>query len=251
MKQLLLKTEDNIKIAINHYDSNRDTVVIICHGWHMCKDSKVFKAISKDFHKNYDVITMDFRGHGKSTGFYTFSAKEPNDLKTVVDYAKTKYKKIYLIGFSLGAASAIIHTAQNKDIDKLIAISTPVSFDKIENHYYKKEAYLPTLKKFELWRTLSVRPGNLFLKKINPIDIIQNISPIPVLLLTGSKDPTIYPWHSEELFNKANNPKSIEIFQDNFHAEDLYLSSPDRFINVCNDWMSEYNYLSKEDSLKA
>ncbi len=100
--EIFLQTEDNIRIAVNHYDKGRDHVVIIAHGWYMCKDSNVFKAMSEDFFENYDVITMDFRGHGKSSGFYTFSANEPKDIKTVINYAKQRYSKIGLLGFSLG-----------------------------------------------------------------------------------------------------------------------------------------------------
>ena len=238
MKEIFLQTEDKIDIAVNQYDAGRDSVVIIAHGWYMCKDSKYFKAMSEDFFKTHDVITMDFRGHGKSSGFYTFTAKEPEDLRTVVNYAKQRYSEIGLIGFSLGAAISIIHTAKHNDIDSLIAVSAPVSFDKIEGHYFKKEAFIPTVQKFELFRSLSVRPGNILLNKLNPVDVIENISDTPVLLISGGKDPTIYPWHSQELYNKVCTKKSLSVFYDDFHAEDLYINSRERFMNECNEWFS-------------
>lgn len=234
--EIFLQTEDNIKIAINHYDKGRDFVVIIAHGWYMCKDSTVFKAMSEDFFRNHDVITMDFRGHGKSSGFYTFTANESTDLKTVINYAKQRYSKIGLVGFSLGAAISIIHTAKYNDIDSLIAISAPVSFDKIENHFFRKEAFIPMFKKFELWRSLSIRPGNLLLKKINPIDIIHKIDSAPILFMTGGNDPTVHPWHSQKLYDKAHEKKSLTVFKDNFHAEDLYINSREKFMSVCRDW---------------
>jgi len=236
--EIFLKTEDNTSIAINHYNAERDSVVIIADGWYMCKDSKYFKAMSEDFFRNHDVITMDFRGHGNSAGFYTFTAEEPEDLKTVVNYAKQRYSKIGLIGFSLGAAISIIHTARYNDIDSLIAVSAPVSFDKIESYIFKKEAVIPTYQKFELFRSLSIRPGNILLNKIKPIEVVQDILSAPVLFISGGKDPTIYPWHSQELYNKACNKKSLSIFDDDFHAEDLYINSRERFMNECNDWLS-------------
>jgi len=234
-----LNTPDNEKIAINHYDSGRDSVIIIAHGWFMCKDSKIFKAMSEDFFKDHDVITMDFRGHGRSSGFFTFTAKEPEDINAVINYAKKRYSKIGLVGFSLGAAISLIHTAKFNNIDSIIVISAPVSFDKIENQFYKKEAFIPSLKKFELWRSFTVRPGNLLLKKINPIDIVQDISCAPILFITGGKDPTVHPWHSHDLHNKACGKKSLSVFRDNFHAEDLYISSRQRFLGVCHEWFSE------------
>lgn len=236
--ELFLETEDNTRIAINHYNAGRDSVVIIAHGWYMCKDSKIFKEMSEDFFKSHNVITMDFRGHGKSSGFYTFTAKEPEDLKTVVNYAKQRYSKIGLIGFSLGAAISIIHTAKYNDIDSLIAVSAPVSFDKIESRFFEREAVIPTFEKFELFRSLSIRPGNILLNKVNPVDAVTDIVSAPVLFISGGKDPTIYPWHSQELYNKSCEKKSLSIFEDDFHAEDLYINSRERFMSECNSWMS-------------
>ena len=109
MKEIFLKTEDNIKIAINYINNENESVVIICPGWFMTKNSKAFLKMSNDLSKYFDIITMDFRGHGKSSGFYTFSAKEESDLKTVIDYAKSNnYEQIHLLGFSLGGALKLI-----------------------------------------------------------------------------------------------------------------------------------------------
>lgn len=236
-----LVTKDNIKIAINHYYKSQDSVIILAHGWYMTKDSAVFKEMSERFFEQYDVITMDFRGHGRSQGAYTFSAKEPMDLEAVVNYAKQHYSKIYLIGFSLGAAISIIHTAKNNDIDGLIMVSPPTSFDKIEGQFWRKEAIIPTIQKFELERSLSIRPGNILLEKINPIEVIGEINSIPIMIIAGEKDPTIFPWHAEALYVKANEPKKLMIIENTIHAEDIYLSDKEKFINICTTWLSNKN----------
>lgn len=237
MREIFLKTEDNVKIAINHYENNSDTVVIIAHGWFMTKDSNAFLKISEEFFKNFDVITLDFRGHGKSSGFYTFTSKEILDLKAVVDYAKEKYSKIYLAGFSLGGALVLIYGAEFNNIDKIIAVSAPSDFDKIENQIWKKEAFIPTFKKFELKRWLSVRPSAVIRKKIKPVDIIDKIK-VPTLFLAGKKDPTVHFWHTQVLYEKAVCTKQFELFENGIHAEDLYLDEPERFINLCINFLN-------------
>lgn len=246
MLKKFLKTSDNNTIAINHYFSGRQSVLIICPGWYMTKDSQCFRAMAEDFYRNTDVIIMDFRGHGESSGFYTFSARETLDLKTVVDYAKKKYTHVNLMGFSLGGAVSIIYTAKYKNIDSLICISAPADFDKIENHFFKKEAFLPTMQKFELTRSLSIRPGNMFLNKIKPIDIVQDISPVPALFIAGGKDPTVYPWHTQALFERTQHIKKFELFENDFHAEDLYLNSRDKFLQVCSNWISQLAILAEK-----
>lgn len=236
MNELKFCTKDGVKIAVNHYKNGFNEVIIIAPGWFMTKDSNAFRAISEEFKKFFDLLVMDFRGHGKSSGFYTFTSKEVNDLDVVIDFASKNYNKIYLMGFSLGRALALLAGANNYLINKIIAISPPVSFEKIENQVWKKSAWLPTLKKFELNRRLSVRPSLFIRKKIKPIDIIKDIK-CPTLFIAGEKDPTVCAWHTKELFDNAICKKKYELFLNCFHAEDLFLDEKEKFVSICKSWL--------------
>lgn len=238
MQEKFLYTNDNIKIAINHYDKGNDNVLIIIPGWFMTKDSKAFLDISKSFAKEMDVICLDCRGHGKSRGFYTFTAKETEDIKAVVDFAKSKYKKVYLAGFSLGGALAVIHGGINQNVDKIIAVSVPSSFSKIENQMWHYNAWIPTIKKFEFARWVSVRPSIIPFKKIKPVDVIKNIC-VPTLFIAGGKDVTVKKWHTEKLFELAVCKKKYVLFEDCIHAEDIFLQEKDKFIQTCLDWLQD------------
>jgi alpha-beta hydrolase superfamily lysophospholipase len=233
----ILKTSDNIKIAYNHFQSGHDTVLIIAHGWFMSKDSKAFKQMSEEFSSYFDVICFDFRGHSKSSGFYTFGAEETNDLSSVVNFAKKNYNKIYLLGFSLGSLISINYCAKNSDIDKLIAVSAPVLFEKIENNVFSPNAFIPTLKKFELLRWLSIRFKSPFMKKPKPIKLIRKIK-CPIFLIAGEKDPIIKTWHNKKLYNVAKEPKSELIINNGRHAEDLFLEQKDIFMPACINWLN-------------
>ncbi len=237
MKEIKIKTDDNVEIAFNLYDNSHKSVIILAPGWFMTKDSKSFKEMSEVFSSKIDVITMDFRGHGRSKGFYTFTSKEIKDISAVIEYAKGKYENIYLAGFSLGAA--IVLTAgvkYKKDIKKIIAVSAPSCFEKIENKVWKKEAWLPTLKKCELNRWLSVRPSLISGKKVKPIEIVDSIE-CPTLFLAGEKDPTVCSWHTEALFKKAVCEKKYELFENCCHAEDLFIQNREKFVNICCEWL--------------
>lgn len=238
MKEFFVKTEDNVDIACNHYQKGNDKVIIIAPGWYMCKDTKPFKDLSEDLAKNYDVVTLDFRGHGKSAGNFTFTTEEPMDLKAVINWARQRYSKIGLLGFSLGGALVVIHSAINKDVDVMVAVSPPADLNKIESHFWKPEAFIPTFKKFDIKENRNVRPGNIFLKKINPADVVHDIA-IPSLYIAGENDPTVYPWHTELLYKKSTCKKSYVLFENNNHAEDLYIDSRERFLKVCNEWFSQ------------
>lgn len=239
MREIFLKTKDNIKIGINHYDNNSKTVVIICPGWFMTKDSRVFKDMAYAFEKLYDVISMDFRGHGKSGRFFTFTAREQNDLEAVVEFAKQKYQNIILCGFSLGGALVLLYGAKNNDINKIISVSAPCDFMKIENHMYSPDAWIPTLfKKFEPLRWLSIRAGNPFLSKERPLDFVEKIK-VPTLFIAGEKDPTVFPWHTKALYEKAVCDKEYKLFKKARHAEDLFMDFRQEFMKLCIDWIEK------------
>ena len=244
MKELFLNSK-SLKIAINLYTGGHDECIIIAPGWFMTKDSKAFSELSEMLSDDFDVITMDFRGHGRSTGAYTFTQKETADIDAVISYAKGYYKKINLLGFSLGAAMVLIAGAKKENnISKIIAVSPPVSFDKIENHCWKKEAWASTLKKCELKRWFSIRPSlrGLFSKdKPAPKDIIDKIK-APILFIAGEKDPTVGCWHTEELYKSANTKKQLEIVKNGAHAEDLFLENKIYFVNLCKNWLQNTEY---------
>lgn len=236
MEEFFLYTPDKTKIAINHYKTNHDEVLIVVHGWFMTKDSKLFRKMAETFAQHFDVISMDCRGHGKSSGFYTFTSKEVQDLKTVVDFAKQSYKKIYLIGFSLGGGLVIIHGALEKNIDKIIAVSAHSSFEKIENQMWRREAWFPTFKKMELKRWFSIRPSCIIRKKIKPADVVEKVE-VPTLFIAGKHDPTVHAWHTKRLYQKAQCEKHFELFENCTHAEDLFMDEPQRFMNICINFL--------------
>lgn len=238
MQQLFAKTADNVKIAFNLYNTGHKSVVIICPGWFMTKDSKAFSKLAEDLSEKYDVIAMDFRGHGKSGGLYTFTSKELLDLDAVVEFARKNYEKINLAGFSLGGAVVLIYGAQNFDINRIIAVSAPSDFYKIENKMWHPNAWIPTFKKFEPKRWVSVRPSPVIRKKIKPLDIADKIK-APTLFVAGNEDVTVCPWHTKKLYEKATCPKKLEIFENGIHAEDLFLNEPERFLNLCFNWLEK------------
>lgn len=228
---------DKTRIAFNHLrKGGRDAVFVVCHGFAMSKDARLFLELSDDLYEVCDVITMDQRGHGESGGIYSFTAKEHEDIKTVIDYAKVSYRRIYLLGFSLGAASAIIEAAKYKNVDGVIAVSAPLSFERIENRFWEKEAFWSGIQHIGS-HTFRLRLGNIFVKKRRPINAIGRIAPIPLLLIHGDNDQIIFPHHAEALYKKAKEPKKLVMIKNGLHAEDLYHQNPRKFVALCTSLM--------------
>lgn len=230
-----IKTSDGIKIAINHFKRDKEQVLIIANGWTMSKDSKFIKEMSTLFAKTFDVISFDFRGHGKSSGIYTFTSKEHKDLKSVINYANKFYKKIYLLGFSLGGAISIIQSANEERLDRLIIVSAPHSFAKIKNFMWIKDYVKNPFKKYELKVGLTLRPSPIILKKVKPIDVVDKIS-IPTLFIAGDSDTIVHSKDTKSLFHKATCEKKFELFKNCNHAEDLLHQEKEKLIDTCTEW---------------
>ena len=72
-------TEDGKRIALSHIKGGFSKVIIIAHGVYNNKDTALFRGIADAFSKEYDVIMFDFRGHGKSSGVFTWTAHEQKE----------------------------------------------------------------------------------------------------------------------------------------------------------------------------
>lgn len=231
--QRLLKSS-GIGISVNHLKNEKEEVVIIAPGFFQSKETKTFKNIAKDLLNSFDVISMDFRGHGKSGGLYTFSAKEADDLKTVIDYARTLYPAVGVLGFSYGGTIAILEAARNKNIDSLICVSSPMASDEVEFVWWTPDAIKLGLKGLEFGA--GVRPGNPYLKKTRAIDAVASIASLPILFIHGTKDPTVNLRHSEMMHQRVMSAKKLKIFKDGSHAEEIYRQFPKQFIDEIKNW---------------
>ena len=69
-RDLCVMTEDEQKVYFDHHQSGHDKIVIIAHGFFNSKNAVLLKTLAGELKKLYDVIVMDFRGHGESSGMF-------------------------------------------------------------------------------------------------------------------------------------------------------------------------------------
>lgn len=235
----VLITPDKQKIAYNHYENGHNRVIIIAHGFYNSKDAILLQNLKDNLLDEYDVVMFDFRGHGKSSGLFSWTSKEKLDLEGILAYAKAKYSIIGLIGFSMGAATSI-NVLANKDIvDSMIAISAPSDLGKIEYQFWKldfKGDFLYTFgKEGRIGR--GIKPGTFWLKKEKPIDNVEKVK-CPILYIHGKKDWVIGYQHSQRLYEKTKSKKQINIIKDGTHAEYLIRDNPKEMMGLIRNWLA-------------
>ncbi len=245
--EITLHTKDHQRIAAVHHQQGHDKVVVLAHGFYNSKDAYLFRGITDKIAEHFDVIAFDFRGHGRSSGLFTWTVKECEDLRTVIAYARQcGYPSIGLMAFSLGAAVGILESAHNTDIKTIIAVSAPYDFWKIDYHFWKP-GMLDDLR-LNIGRkgkAKGVRPGHPWGPKTAPIDVVERISPRPVLFIHGSDDWLINVRHSRQLYNRAKEPKRLEIIDQGGHAETLFDEKPEEFMQMAIAWFKEHLSLDR------
>ena len=236
-----LLTADQTKIQYTHYKSGHNQVIIVAHGFFNNKQVFLMKNLAESLNERFDVISFDFRGHGKSSGLFEWTSREQQDLEAILKYAKEqKYERIGVLGFSLGAAVALISASQNRDIQSVMAVSAPCDFWQIDYHFWEPDMFADL--KLNIGNKgigKGVRPGNPFANKIRPFDIVGKISPTPVLFVHGAKDWLIKPSHSEKLFKQAKDSKRLVIIPGAGHAERIFDTHSKEFLRLCLEWFEE------------
>ena len=238
---MFAQTCDGIKISYDQYIQGKDTCIIIAHGFWNSKESPLLLKLKDVLIKDHDVIIFDFRGHGKSTGAYTWTSKENNDLNAILDLVVLKYKKIGVIGFSLGGSVAINTASQRADISSLIAVSAPSDFNKVDYKLWKLNVENDI--KYSLFskegrQGKGCRPGPFWLKKPCPKETIEKVQS-PVLYIHGDKDWVIGLWHSQELFSKTKTEKDTCFVKNGLHAEYLLRGDASSLTDRINKWFEK------------
>jgi alpha-beta hydrolase superfamily lysophospholipase len=183
--------------------------------------------------KGYSVLLFDQRGRGESEGNGVLLTKVERDIGGAVDYIKGRgcpAQQICFIGFSAGAASAIVF-ASGEDVAALVSDSC---FANVADTFIGKgtsESGLPRLiiKIFGL--------GTLFMsrimygyRKVNPIDRIADVA-CPILFIQGEKDDLVPVEDAYKLLAASGKPSDeIWIVPDAKHTE-TYCIDPVGYID--------------------
>lgn len=232
-------TPDHVRISLDLYHHGaRETVLIICPGFFQSKDTPTFRRLSQALAREHHVIAMDFRGHGRSGGWYTFSAQEGLDLEAVLRWARERYERIGLVGFSLGAAIMIQTVSRVRErVQSLIAVSAPCAFESIELKWWTPDAVRTGLHGLE--PGAGCRPGPLWLPKLDPLACVPRLAPVPILFIHGTRDAIVGVDHSRRLYAAASEPKRLEILEGGSHAEALFRDGSEDFCRLVSGWWAD------------
>ncbi len=130
--------------AVNAEQPKPDRLpIIMMHGWIEVKECH-FPRAWKLNRAGHDVILFDQRAHGRSGGRRTtFSAREREDAAAVIEAAQANGfigDRYIDMGYSLGAATALQHAAQDPNVAGVVAFAPFVTFEQAMRDFRAKLA---------------------------------------------------------------------------------------------------------------
>lgn len=223
---------DDLNTDLRYTNSqSKQPLVILCHGFKGFKDWGCFPyMMDKIAEENHFCVSFNYSYNGTGdkedeqsdfTRLDLFAkntfTRELDDLGSVLDYfcnddnaAKYNYDtdNITLIGHSRGGGIAILKTAEDKRITKLIALSTVNNFDRYSDALkakWKDAGYFEVMNSrtnqmmrmdYTLMEDIENNPVRL-----NIQDAITKIT-VPVLFIHGEQDITVDYSNAEDLYSR-------------------------------------------------
>lgn len=193
----------------------------ILHAWQIHTDKKDKHGAILYFHGNsqnlsyyleqvtwlidagFDVVMVEYRGFGASSGEISLK-QSTNDISLCMQWFLKSYpqQNRWLLGQSLGASLSLFVSGTNVSLahqfNGIIADSGFANFRSIGQDVFAR-----------YWFTWPVQhPLSWFMPKGYDADnVISKISPTPVLIMHSKEDRVVAFYHSEKLYENAQQPK--------------------------------------------
>jgi dipeptidyl aminopeptidase/acylaminoacyl peptidase len=218
-------------------------VLCICHGIPAARPDpadKGYALLAQRFcHAGFITLIFNFRGAGKSQGDLDILGWT-RDLQAALDFLyglkEVDQSRIYLLGFSGGAAVSVYVAAHDPRVSLVVACACPTDFRSLP----QKEPPLDTIQRFRQIGAIrdrdfpsSVEEWQKGFETVSPINWIGRISPRPLLLVHGDADELIPLEHARRLYQKAGEPKELKVIAGAKHKMRLEKAAMDFVL----DWL--------------
>lgn len=123
----------------------------------------------------------------------------------------------------MGGIAVLRHAALMGGVDSVVAVSAPATWSGHESDAIRKAVWLTSTRSGRwLLRTLGVRVARTWAGFEAPLDVIDRVSPIPLLLIHGRDDHFFDEEQAWALYRRAGEPKRLMLASRFGHAEDGY-----------------------------
>ncbi len=198
--------------------------VVLVHGWAANKSEVLKYAVP--LHQSFNVVAFDLRNGGRSgRTATTFGIREQLDLEAIVDWLeRTKHPDhLFVMGNSMGGATAVLAAATDPRIEALILDSTHARVWDVVSRRLEVDAGHPALPGTPaIFAGVWVRTG-LNLSEADPVAVVAARGRRPLLLIHGTADLNDLPDRSAQVMlraaREAGVPAELRMCQGGTHGK--------------------------------
>lgn len=218
-------------------------VIICCHGHSSTKADNLGIGTNL-WRAGYNILLFDFRGRGDSAAWpHTLISREVDDLLAAVAYVRQRapHAPIGVVGYSMGAAVAILAAAREPAIAALVADSSFTAGADVVAHGVRSILRIPPRPLVLAADEVVARRHGYRFSHARPIDAITTIAPRPVLIIHGENDSTTPVSHAHALYAAAGEPRQLWIAAGLEHCG-AYFADRQGYCKRVSDFFDQYLY---------
>lgn len=209
MKKISIKSFQGAMINGVLHQNGNDLLMIVVHGFKDNMDIYAVKQLSISLNKFCSVFRFTFPDVEKNKDNFNL-IEEFDYLKEIISFFRNKYKKVILVGGSLGALVCSITAIKNKDIDGLVTLNGLSYFWGINKKFNK---YLALIILTFPFNGPFAKMYKYYKKHFKPEEIL-----VKTLVIASEKDEMINYKQSLKLFSSLTADKKIKILKNADHG---------------------------------
>jgi fermentation-respiration switch protein FrsA (DUF1100 family) len=201
--------------------------LIVCHGIPAKgknPDDRGYPSLAESFcWRGFEVLIFNFRGAGWSEGNFDILGWT-RDLEGGLDYLLHRPEvdptRIFLLGFSGGAAVSIYVTARRTEISALVSCASPAEFQDLLTGQGRID-FLSYCRNVGIIKDLKF-PVSLDdwmdgFRIVQPLDWVERIPPRPFLIIHGMKDDIVEVNQARNLYDKVRGKAELFLLAEAGH----------------------------------
>ena len=241
-----IDSADGVSIAYTLWRRPAKELVVLAPGFWRVRLSRENLFLANHFlRRGYDVVALDFRGHGDSGGGYAFGASEHRDFHAVLEELVgpgRMYESFAVLGLSLGGSIAAQALALRPDLPcrGLAMISSPADLRSLRPKPWKAGAIRQVRLRHAL-RVPRLAGRKLTTRKPRATDAVAALT-IPKLIVTSEGDWLVDPSHGRALADAAAEPVEYAHLKllGSLHADGLVKFVPVQLLRVLDRWFQQH-----------
>jgi uncharacterized protein len=168
--------------------------------------------------EGFNVLALDYRGYGASEGTPSITGVQLDidaAMRHLLAHKGVDPNRIVILGQSLGGALAIYYAAHSTYRTNIRAVVIDSAF-----FDYRQIAREKLASSFITW-PFQWLPWLTVNDDYSPADSVAAISPLPLLLIQGDRDAVVPLHHSQQLYERAKEPKERWVVPGAGHIQSL------------------------------